>query len=181
MTTKPVDMIAPAIAAAITKAPTAAGSKDLKKRATELTPGVTRVQVTVTLDGHVKRYANPTPHDRTKVVGLDNVTQWLLQRVNEATYQALLSDLPNIAEGKFTERNGGRITEVTEPLTVTTRVEPTGKVEWTGRVIVEDRKVNTATPESITGRGMTLIVNEAGSRGWVVCDNGPTPSGLIND
>ena len=102
MTTKPEDMIAPAIAAAITKAPTAAGSKDLKKRATELTPGVTRVQVTVTLDGHVKRYANPTPHDRTKVVGLDNVTQWLLQRVNEATYQALLSDLSNIAKGKFT-------------------------------------------------------------------------------
>jgi hypothetical protein len=160
MTTKPEDMIAPAIAAAITKAPTAAGSKDLKKRATELTPGVTRVQVTVTLDGHVKRYANPTPHDRTKVVGLDNVTQWLLQRVNEATYQALLSDLPNIAAGKFTERNGDRIAEVTKPLTVTTRVSPTGKVEWTGRVIVEDRETGADTADSITGKGMTLVVND---------------------
>ena len=160
MTTTPENMIAPAIAAAITKAPTAAGSKDLKARAAELTPGVTRVQVKVTLDGHVKRYANPKPHDRAKVVGLDNVTQWLLQRVNEATYQALLSDLQNIAEGKFTERNGDRITEVTGPLTVTTRVEPTGKVEWTGRVIVEDRETSEATPESITGKGMTLVVND---------------------
>jgi hypothetical protein len=178
MTTKPVDMIAPAIAAAITKAPTAAGSKDLKKRATELTPGVTRVQVTVTLDGHVKRYANPTPHDRTKVVGLDNVTQWLLQRVNGPTYDKLIRNLADIADGSMKDPdNKHRIAEVTEPLTVTTRVEPTGKVEWTGRVIVEDRKVNTATPESITGRGMTLVVNEVGPRGWALCDSGP----LIND
>jgi hypothetical protein len=159
MTTTPETMIAPAIAAAITKAATAAGSKDLKKRAAELTPGVQRVQVTVTLDGHVKRYVNPTPYDKETIKGLDNVTQWLLQRVNEATYQALLSDLTNIAQGKFTERNGDRITEVTGPLTTTKRVEPTGKVEWTGRVIVEDRQTSEAQPEDVTGRGMTLVVN----------------------
>ena len=157
---KATDNIIPAIAAAITKAPTAAGSKDLKTRAAELTPGVARVQVTVTLDGYVKRYANPTPYDKETIKGLDNVTQWLLQRVNEATYQALLSDLPNIAKGKFTERNGDRITEVTGPLTTTKRVEPTGKVEWTGNLIVEDQEADASTEDAITGKGVTLIVND---------------------
>jgi len=161
MPLKTTDKILPAIAAAITKAPTAAGSKDLKKRAAELTPGVTRVQVTVTLDGYVHRYINPEPYPRTKVVGLDNVTQWLLQRVNGPTYDKLIRNLADIADGSMKDPdNKHRIAEVTGPLTVTTRVEPTGKVEWTGRVIVEDRETSTATPANITGTGMTLIVND---------------------
>jgi len=155
---KPENMIIPAIAAAITKAPTAAGSKDLKARAAELTPGVTRVQVTLTLDGYVHRYINPEPHNKAKVKGLDNITQWLLQRVNGPTYDKLIRNLADIAEGKFKPENAGRIAEVTGPLTVTTRVEPTGKVEWTGRVIVEDRTTDAATEEAITGKGMTLVV-----------------------
>lgn len=161
MKTKPTDKIIPAIAAAITKAPTASGSKDLKARAAELTPGVTRVQVTVTLDGYVHRYVDGTPYDRTKVVGLDNVTQWLLQRVNGPTYDKLIRNLADIADGSMRDPdNKHRIAEVTGPLTVTTRVEPTGKVEWTGRVIVEDRETSTGKPESITGKGMTLVVND---------------------
>jgi len=160
MPPKTTDKILPAIAAAITKAPTAAGSKDLKKRAAELTPGVTRVQVTVTLDGYVHRYINPEPYPRTKVVGLDNVTQWLLQRINGPTYAKLIRNLGSISDGKFEPENEGRIAEVTGPLTITTMVKPTGKVEWTGRVIVEDRETSTATPANITGTGMTLIVND---------------------
>jgi len=152
--------IAPAIAAALLKAPHAAdGGSILKASAKELTPGVHYVAGMVEVAGHVSKQPD-YEYERSTVnkKAMTAVLHWALQRMTQAEYDCMVRQLDLIMSGE--ERNhahGDRLLYVADALMQTTTVRASGKVEWAGTLVIDDLNAFDADEDDVTGHGLTLV------------------------
>jgi hypothetical protein len=110
----------------------------------ELQPGTYPVQMTVTIEGNLHK-GNPGTTKRRDTSGSAHIVRYLLDRINEATYNCLIREIDNIRKGEFTVKNGKSRYET--PRAGSTRVQ--------GQVVVEDI-VDTPTYEDLTP-GLKLV------------------------
>ena len=121
----------------------------------ELQPGTSPAQMTVTIEGNLHK-GNPGTTKRRDTSGSAHIVRYLVDRINEATYNCLIRESDNIRKGEFTVKNGksryeGRISAVM-PYTETPRA---GSTRFQGQVVVEDI-VDTPTYEDLTP-GLKLV------------------------
>ena len=157
-----VNTIAPAIAAALLKAPHAAeGGSILKEAAKELDPGVHYVAGVVEFAGHVTRQPDyrqaRSTIDRKAMV---RVMHWAFQRMSQKQFDALARQLDQIADGTEEVRNlahDDRVKLVMERITRHKVVQCSGKVEWTGTLSIDDLNAFDADESDVSGHGLTLV------------------------
>jgi hypothetical protein len=132
-------------------------NKNAKHFEHTLQPGVYPVEATFTLLGSVRR-GQDTTYNRRDDSGSKHIVQYLLDVIDEDTYNALARNIDTIRRGKYplttnTARLHGRMAAIM-PLRERKRTGPT---TFTGDVILEDLDLNPLaipnTPNSLTVYG----------------------------
>jgi hypothetical protein len=117
--------------------------KNASALSNDLQPGTYPVSLTVTLEGELRK-GKPGLTRSRNTSGAANIVRYLLDRINDATYNCLQRDIAQIRKGEFTVKNGGSQYETRLDETMPYREYPrAGTTAFNGTVLIEDI---TATP-----------------------------------
>tara|TARA_R100000234_G_scaffold10250_1_gene5872 strand:- start:376 stop:825 length:450 start_codon:yes stop_codon:yes gene_type:complete len=119
----------------------------------DLPPGTYPINMTVTIEGQLKKGENGTSNRRSRA-GIDNVLQYLLDRINESTYNCLVRDLDAIRKGNFKVKNGqarfdGRLSAVMPYR----EIQRSGSTKFDGIITIEDVDIY---DNPMTEKGLTV-------------------------
>ena len=79
--------------------------KNANALANKLDPGTYPVRLTVTLEGELRKGMPGLTRSRN-TTGAANLLRYLLDRINESTYNCLIRDIDSIRKGEFDIKNG---------------------------------------------------------------------------
>jgi hypothetical protein len=124
----------------------------------ELAPGTYPVKLTITLEGELKK-GEPGVTNARNTSGAANILRYLLDRINESTYNCMVRDLAIIRKGEFDIKNGesqfaGRL----ETIMPYRKIPRAGSTKYNGQVIVED--VITDPTIDTVASGLQLVGGE---------------------
>ena len=122
--------------------------------ANDLDPGNYPVKLTVTLEGQLSK-GNPGITSSRNTTGAANLLRYLLDRINESTYQCMARDLDAIRKGEFEVKNGtSRYDERLNTVMPHREYPRAGSTKFNGTVTVEDIDQN---PDiEYTNKGLAL-------------------------
>ena len=102
----------------------------------DLPPGTYPVNMTVTIEGQLKKGEDGTSNRRIRA-GIDNILQYLLDRINESTYNCLVRDLHAIRKGNF-KVNEDKFGPRLDTIMPYQKVARSGNTRFDGVVTIED-------------------------------------------
>lgn len=112
--------------------------KNAEALSNELDPGSYPVKFTVTLEGQLNK-GNPGMTRSRNTTGAANMLRYLLDRINESTYQCMVRDLATIRKGEFDVKNGtSRFDERLETVMPYREYPRDGSTRFNGSVTIED-------------------------------------------
>ena len=132
--------------------------KNADALANKLNPGTYPISMTVTIEGQLKKGEDGTSNRRSRA-GIDNILQYLLDRINESTYNCLVRDLDAIRKGNF-KVNEDKFGPRLDTVMPYQEVPRSGSTKFDGIVIVEDVDTCETPLTDMTGRplkGLTLV------------------------
>ena len=102
----------------------------------DLPPGTYPVNMTITIEGQLKKGKDGTSNRRSRA-GIDNILQYLLDRINESTYNCLVRDLHAIRKGNF-KVNEDKFGPRLDTIMPYQEVARSGSTRFDGVVTIED-------------------------------------------
>jgi hypothetical protein len=117
----------------------------------DLPPGTYPINMTVTIEGQLKKGENGTSNRRSRA-GIDNVLQYLLDRINESTYNCLVRDLDAIRKGNF-KVNEDKFGPRLDTVMPYKEVPRSGSTKFDGIVTIEDVDIY---DNPMTEKGLTV-------------------------
>ena len=112
--------------------------KNADALANNLDPGSYPVKVTVTLEGRLDK-GNPGVTKSRNTTGAANILRYLLDRINESTYNCLIRDIATVRKGEFEIKNGAsRFAGRLEAVMPYREYPRAGATKFNGSVTVED-------------------------------------------
>lgn len=122
--------------------------------ANDLEAGTYPIKMTVTIEGQLKK-GEAGVSNRRNDGGSAHIVRYLLDRINESTYNCLVRDLDKIRKGKFEVKNGqarfdGRLSAVMPYR----EIQRSGSTKFDGLVTLEDVDVYDNTE---TEKGLKLV------------------------
>ena len=119
-----------------------------------LDPGTYPVKLTVTLEGELRK-GHPGLTKRRDVSGSSNLVRYLLDRINDNTYERMLKDLTQIRSGKFDLKQPDEFSRRLESIMPYVEFPRAGSTKFAGTVYVED-VVNDPTVDDLPS-GLKLV------------------------
>ena len=106
--------------------------------ANELNPGTYPVRLTMTLEGELRK-GNPGITRSRNTTGAANILRYLLDRINESTYNCLIRDIASIRKGEFDIKNGtSRFAGRLEAVMPYREYPRAGTTKFDGTCVIED-------------------------------------------
>lgn len=125
----------------------------------ELEPGNYPVCMTVTIKGDLAK-GNPGVTRSRNTTGAANLLRYLLDRINESTYNCLIRDIDSIRKGEFDIKNGAsRFAGRLEAVMPYREFPRAGSTRFNGEVIIED--IDTSTPDTEAAPGLRVVGGES--------------------
>ena len=133
--------------------------KNAKPLANDLEPGTYPVKLTITLEGELSK-GEPGMYSRRNDSGAANIVRYLLDRINDVTFERMRADLDSIRAGKFTVKYGQQAYERRLELIMPHREFPrAGSTAFRGQVVVEDIGTDMDTTQEFPA-GLKLVGGE---------------------
>ena len=133
--------------------------KNAKPLANDLEPGKYPVKLTVTLEGELSK-GEPGMYSRRNDSGAANIVRYLLDRINDVTFERMRADLDSIRAGEFTVKYGQETYERRLELIMPHREFPrAGSTAFRGQVVVEDIGTDMDTTQGVL-TGLKLVGGE---------------------
>lgn len=123
-----------------------------------LEPGTYQGALTVTIEGALTKKP-PTVSNTNNTAGSAYIVRYLLDRLNEAEFNALRTNIAEIRKGKFTPKNEATYAERIDAIMPRTESVRSGATSFDGFCIVEDVDINPSN-EALEQDGMRLIIGE---------------------
>jgi len=134
--------------------------KNADALANKLNPGTYPISMTVTIEGELKKGESGISETRN-ISGSANIVRYLLDRINESTYNCLIRDLDEIRKGEFEVKNGqSKFEQRLNDVMPYREIKRSGSTKFDGIVIVEDVDTCETPLTDMTGRplkGLTLM------------------------
>lgn len=112
--------------------------KNADSLSNNLAPGSYPVRLTVTLEGELRK-GNPGMTRSRNTTGAANLLRYLLDRINESTYNCLIRDIDSIRKGEFDIKNGAsRFAGRLEAVMPYREYPRAGTTKFDGVCVVED-------------------------------------------
>ena len=112
--------------------------KNAESLSNDLAPGSYPVRLTVTLEGELRK-GNPGMTRSRNTTGAANLLRYLLDRINESTYNCLIRDIDSIRKGEFDIKNGAsRFAGRLEAVMPYRQYPRAGTTRFDGVCVVED-------------------------------------------
>ena len=112
--------------------------KNAESLSNALAPGSYPVRLTVTLEGELRK-GNPGMTRSRNTTGAANLLRYLLDRINESTYNCLIRDIDSIRKGEFDIKNGAsRFAGRLEAVMPYREYPRAGTTRFDGVCVVED-------------------------------------------
>ena len=112
--------------------------KNAESLSNDLAPGSYPVRLTVTLEGELRK-GNPGMTRSRNTTGAAPLLRYLLDRINESTYNCLIRDIDNIRKGEFDIKNGAsRFAGRLEAVMPYREYPRAGTTRFDGVCVVED-------------------------------------------
>ena len=112
--------------------------KNAEALANELNPGTYPVRLTMTLEGELRK-GNPGITRSRNTTGAANILRYLLDRINESTYNCLIRDIASIRKGEFDIKNGtSRFAGRLEAVMPYREYPRAGTTKFDGTCVIED-------------------------------------------
>ena len=117
----------------------------------DLPPGTYPINMTVTIEGQLKKGEDGTSNRRSRA-GIDNILQYLLDRINESMYNCLVRDLDAIRKGNF-KVNEDKFGPRLDTIMPYQEVARSGSTKFDGVVTIEDVDIY---DNPMTEKGLTV-------------------------
>ena len=125
--------------------------KNATALANKLAPGTYPVRLTVTLEGELSKGMPGLTRSRN-TTGAANLLRYLLDRINESTYNCLIRDIDSIRKGEFDIKNGAsRFAGRLEAVMPYREYPRAGSTNFNGICVVEDVTHSPALPDQVKG------------------------------
>ena len=112
--------------------------KNAEALANQLDPGTYPVRLTMTLEGELRK-GNPGITRSRNTTGAANILRYLLDRINESTYNCLIRDIASIRKGEFDIKNGtSRFAGRLEAVMPYREYPRAGTTKFDGTCVIED-------------------------------------------
>ena len=120
----------------------------------DLEPGTYTVKLTVTLEGELQK-GEPGITRRRNDSGSANIVRYLLDRINEATYARLLTDIDEIRKGNFDVKGPKDFARRLEHVMPYRQFPRSGSTRFNGQLFIED--IETPTPPEEVPKGLRIV------------------------
>ena len=112
--------------------------KNAAALANKLDPGTYPVRLTVTLEGELRK-GNPGETESRNTSGAAAIVRYLLDRINQPTYERLIADLADIRAGEFQKKNDKpRFADRLDAVMPYRKYHRAGTTRFDGTCIIED-------------------------------------------
>ena len=120
----------------------------------DLDAGTYPIRMTVTIEGQLKK-GEPGVSNRRNDGGSAHIVRYLLDRINDVTYDRLLTDLDDIRKGRFEVKNGqSKFEQRLNDVMPYRAIARSGSTKFDGQLTLEDMDVYNNVE---TEKGLKLV------------------------
>tara|TARA_R100001443_G_scaffold46444_1_gene59287 strand:- start:45 stop:491 length:447 start_codon:yes stop_codon:yes gene_type:complete len=131
--------------------------RNSKSLANDLPPGTYPIEMTVNIAGTLQK-GKPSTSNRRNDTGSAHIVRYLLDRINDATYDRMLADIDNIRKGKYEHKEPEEYQRRLDRLMPYRTVPRAGPTSFNGQVIIED--IPEPNTDAVYDQGLKLIGGE---------------------